>query len=106
MSQPGIDTPGPLSQIEFWEGWTINPLQSEKNITHFRLGVARNAAIGMEAIQPVPELQPHGFWLLKHIFERYPRSPSRSHQTQSKGIRRMGQLELIGQFFQENQVRH
>lgn len=70
VSQPGVNTPSPLLQVECWEGRVINSLQRQQNITHFRLGVAGDPTIGVNMIQSSPKLYPHRFWLVKEIFER------------------------------------
>src|SRR5260370_16312284 len=58
VSEPGVDTPGPLSEIQLWKGWAINPLQSQENVTHFPLRMALNSTITLDPIQPSPELLP------------------------------------------------
>jgi len=56
MREPGLDTPGPLSEIQFRKGGAITLLQSQENVTHFRFRVAGNATIGVKRIYSSPEL--------------------------------------------------
>src|SRR5258708_22515532 len=60
MRQPCVDASSPLLQIQFRKRWAINLLQSDQNLTHFSLGMADDATIGLKAIQTSPELHPHG----------------------------------------------
>jgi hypothetical protein len=83
MREPGIHASRPLLQIQCWKGWAINVLQGEQNITHFPFGMAGNPTIGVQAIQAPPKLHPHGFWLVKDLFEGNGGPAPGGHQTQS-----------------------
>src|SRR6266576_5706279 len=58
VSEPGVDAPGPLTQVQFWKRWMINPFQSQQNMTHFPLSMAGNPTIRLDTIEPAPKVQP------------------------------------------------
>src|SRR6266566_6879054 len=83
MSEPRVDAPGPLLQIQLGERRAINLLQSQQNITHFPLRMASNPTIGLKAIHSSPKLHPHG------------RLPDRTHLSEEWMPRALRSLSTI-----------
>src|SRR6266568_2293022 len=106
MRQPGVDASGPLLQIQCRKRWVINLLQSDQNITYLSLGMADHATVGLKASYASPELHPHGFRLIEDIFQGDGCPSPGGNSPEPEGMRRKSQEEVIGYFFQENQVWH
>jgi hypothetical protein len=97
---------GPLLQVQFWQAGAINPLQRQQNIAHFCLRVAGDPTIAVEPIQASPKLHPHRLRLVKDILEWDAGPAPCGYQAQSQCLGGEGELHVVRQLFQENQVRH
>src|SRR6266571_332434 len=107
MGQPFVDASGPLLQIQGRKRWAIDLLTSASRISRTSPSVwLTTRQYGWLQSRRRRNCIHIVVFLIEDIFQGNGRSSPGGHQAEPKRMRRIGQKEVIGYFFQENQMRH
>ena len=84
MREQGVESTGPLAQVELRKEWLVHRFQGCQDVAHFSAGVTCNAAERFEFVKAAAELEPGGIRQIERLLQGNRGATSSRNQTQPK----------------------